>query len=73
MSPRLPTLEQVLDIAESCGMHLTHEDAASFHCMMTGSIASYARLDELAEPKLPVKYPRAPGYRPGPEENKYNA
>ena len=25
------------------------------------------------EPKLPVKYPRAPGYRPSPEENPHNA
>ena len=40
---------------------------------MAGSIASYARLDELAEPKLPVKYPRDPGYRPPAEENSYNA
>src|SRR5262249_31680876 len=27
----------------------------------------------LAEPKLPVKYPRAPGYRPSAEENPFNA
>ena len=40
---------------------------------MAGSIASYARLDELVEPKLPVKYPRDPGYRPPAEENPYNA
>ena len=40
---------------------------------MAGSIASYNRLDQLPEPKLPVKYPRTPGYRPGPEENRFNA
>ena len=73
MAPRLPTTEQILDIANDFGMHLDREDAESFRGLMAGSMASYARLDQLAEPKLPVKYPRTPGYRPGPEENKYNA
>src|ERR1700741_1558227 len=54
-------------------MTLTEADAASFCSLMGGSIASYARLDELPEPKLPVKYPRDPGYRPPAEENPYNA
>ena len=71
--PRLPTVVQVLEIAKSFGMTLTEEDAASFRGLMAGSIASYARLDELVEPKLPVKYPRDPGYRPPAEENPYNA
>jgi amidase len=73
MSPRLPTIEQILDIAKYYGLHLGQEDAASFRGLMAGSIASYARLDELSEPKLAVKYPRLPGYRPTPEENKLNA
>ena len=73
MSPKLPTIDQILNIAEFYGMHLNEEDAASFRGLMAGSMASYARLDELAEPKLPVKYPRTPGYRPSLEENKYNA
>jgi amidase len=71
--PRLPTVAQVLEIAKSFGMTLTEEDAASFRGLMAGSIASYARLDELVEPKLPVRYPRDPGYRPPAEENPYNA
>ena len=71
--PRLPTVVQVLEIAKSFGMTLTEEDAASFRGLMAGSIASYARLDELVEPKLPVRYPRDPGYRPPAEENPYNA
>ena len=71
--PRLPTVAQVLGLAKDFGMTLTDEDAASFRGLMAGSIASYARLDELPEPKLPVKYPRGPGYRPPAEENPYNA
>ena len=34
---------------------------------------TYQRLYELPDPKLPVKYPRTPGYRPSPEDNLYNA
>ena len=68
--PRLPTISQILEMAEAFGMNLTEDDAASFRGLMAGSIASYARLDELAEPKLPVKYPRVPGYRPPAEETR---
>ena len=34
---------------------------------------TYQRLYELPDPKLPVKYPRTPGYRPSAAENPYNA
>jgi amidase len=71
--PRLPSVDQVLDMAKSFGMSLDRDDAASFRGLMVGAIASYARLDELPEPKLPVKYPRLPGYRPAAQENPYNA
>ncbi|MDE0389329.1 MAG: amidase family protein, partial [Rhodospirillales bacterium] len=70
---RTPTIEEVLDIAEGYGMTITVEDAESYRGLMAGTIASYHRLDDLDEPKLPVKYPRSPGYRPPPEENPYNA
>ena len=73
MPVRPPTVRQLQEIAGSFGMTLTSEDAASFRGLMLGSIASYDRLDELSEPKLPVKYPRAAGYRPGAEENPWNA
>ena len=73
IAPRLPTVGQVLELAQGFGMTLTEADAASFRGLMEGAIASYARLDELAEPKLPVKYPRSPGYRPTAEENPFNA
>ena len=40
---------------------------------MAGTLASYRRVDELAEPRLPVKYPRTPGHRPVAAENPHNA
>src|SRR5579871_3244693 len=73
MPVRLPSADQLLEIAQSFGMNLTLEEAASFRGLMAGSIASYNRLDQLPEPKLPVNFPRLPGHRPSSEENPYNA
>ena len=65
MPVRLPMVEQILEIAQSYKLHLTEEDARSFRGLMAGPIASYRRVDELAEPRPRVKYAREPGYRPG--------
>jgi amidase len=73
MSVERPKAEQVLEIAADFGIELSDADAVSFAGLMEGVCASYDRIDELAEPKLAVKYPRAPGYRPSPEENPFNA
>jgi amidase len=73
VSVRTPTIEQLLDIADSFGLHLTVDDARSFQGIMAGTLTSYARVDEMVEPKPAVKYPRDAGYRPGGEENRHNA
>jgi amidase len=36
-------------------------------------MASYGRLDQLAEPAPEVKYPRSGGFRPAPEDNPLNS
>src|SRR6059036_1559198 len=68
--PPLPELER---IARSYGLELSHDDLASFRNLMDGVLASYRRLDQFAEPTLPVKYRRDPGYRPSADENRLNA
>jgi amidase len=73
MPVRKPSIEDLRKAAEAYHLHLTPEDLVSFRGLTDGVIASYRRLDELTEPKLPVKYPRATGSRPSPEENKLNA
>src|SRR5258705_7386757 len=73
VAPRLPTAAEILELARGFGMTLTEADASSFRGLMAGSMASYGRLDELAEPKLPVRYARTPGYRPPERENPLNA
>ena len=61
---RTPTIEELLDIADAFGMSISVEEAESYQGMMAGTIQSYHRIDDLVEPKLPVKYPRTPGRRP---------
>lgn len=73
MSIKRPTLDDIELIASQYGLELSTEDLVSFQGLMEGPFASYERLDALVEPKLPVKYPRTPGYRPAPEENLLNA
>jgi len=68
-----PTAEELEHIALAFGLDLTPEDIASFQGLMAGPLASYQRLHELVEPRLPVKYPRTPGYRPERSEDPLNA
>ncbi len=73
MSVKSPTLEELARIAGVYRLNTSSEDLESFRGLMTPALASYARLDQLTEPTLPVKYPRSPGYRPQPEDNPLGA
>lgn len=73
MAIQAASVEQVLDMADDFGLDLTYEDAQSFAGLMAGLKPSYDRLDQLAEPSLPVNYPRTSGHRAAPEDNPYNA
>src|SRR5713226_9104320 len=70
---RKPPLDELGRIAKSYGLDLSAEDLASFRNLMDGVLASYRRLDQFAEPTLPVKYPRDAGYRPPASEKRLNA
>lgn len=73
MPVRHPTLEELERIAHEYNLTPTHEDLESFSGLMGPVLDSYARIDQLTEPTLPVKYPRSPGYRPQPEDNPLGA
>lgn len=54
-------------------MELSDEDLTVFQRIMAGSLQSYERVSHLVEPMPPAAYERSIGYRPGPEENPFNA
>src|SRR5437016_1580143 len=70
---RKPLLDGLGRTAKSYGLVASADDLASFRNLMDGVLASYRRLDQFAEPTLPVKYRRDPGYRPPASENRFNA
>lgn len=60
-------------MAAKFGLELTDAELAAFTTLAVGLTATYDRLDELPEPRLPVRYPRTSGRPPKPDENPYNA
>src|SRR6201986_3804630 len=73
MSVKRPTVEQMTDIVESLGMTMSKERVGEFLSQMEGNFAAYDLVDQMPDDIPVVKYPRTPGYRPGPEENPLNA
>jgi amidase len=70
---RKPPLNELERISKSYSLQLSRDDLESFRKLMDDVLASYRRLDQFAEPTLPVKYPRDAGYRPAASENRLNA
>ena len=73
MTVALPTPDQLLSVADQCGLSLTDEDVASFRGLLQGSIDAYNVVAAMPDEVPIVKYPRTPGYRPAAEENPRNA
>src|SRR5947209_2675034 len=71
--PIMPTLEQLRAIAHDYEMHMSNADLESFRSLMSSTFESYYRIDQLAEPALPVRYARTGGSRPDATENSLNA
>jgi len=73
MPVSVPTPEQLKRIAAEMHLSLTDSDIASFIALMKPSIDGYNVVDQLPDNLPAVRYPRTPGSRPSPEENKHNA
>ena len=73
MPVRKPSIEDLRKAATLFHLTLTPEDLALVPGLIDGVIASYRRLDELAEPRPPVKYSADGRPSPGEDENKLNA
>jgi len=73
MSIKRPNAEDVAELAASLHMNMSVEEAGEYLALMGGMFDAYDVIDELPNPLPPVKYPRTPGYKPAPEDNKYGA
>ena len=73
MAVKRPTLDQLQDVSRSLGIHLSEAHANTYKQLLQPSFDAYDLLDSLPDYLPAVKYPRTPGYRPGPAENKFGA
>jgi amidase len=71
MPVTIPTPAQLQEMAAKIGLSLTDSDVASFLTLMHPNVEAYNVVDRLPDYLPQVKYPRTPGYRPTPEENKH--
>ncbi len=70
---RLPSVQQVLELASHFGMEMTPEEAAIYRNLMQGPANAYRRVEEISQFRMPEpSYPRTSGSRPEPAENPYN-
>jgi amidase len=73
MTVKRPTADQLRAIAADLGMSMSDADLASYFGIMQANFAAYDVVAAMPDYLPMVKYPRAPGYKPEGEENKYNA
>ncbi|HMG34949.1 MAG TPA: amidase [Blastocatellia bacterium] len=73
MSVTVPTADELKQIADDMGLSLSESDVASFIELIRPNVDAYNVIDHLPDYLPAVKYPRSPGYRPSPDENKHNA
>src|SRR6185503_10519649 len=65
-----PSSAELVRIAASYGIELHGSELEQFTALGERAFGPHARLDELAEPQLPVRYPRVDsGHRPTGEDN----
>ena len=70
---KVPTLDQLGEVAAELGFSLTNADLAAHRESLLPSFEAYNQLDRLPDELPSVTYPRLPGRRPAPEENRHGA
>ena len=73
MAIKRPTHDQLRQVALDLGIHLSDAEVATYNQLLQPNFDAYDLVDSLPDYVPAVKYPRTPGYRPGPEENPYGA
>ena len=70
---KVPTLEQLGEVAAELGFSFTEADLAAHRESLLPSFEAYNPLGRMPDEQPPVAYPRLPGRRPVPEENRHGA
>jgi len=70
---KVPTLEQLREVAAELGFTFDDADLAAHRDALLPGFEAYNRLDRMPDELPPVTYPRLPGRRPSPEENRHGA
>lgn len=73
MSVKQPTHEEMAEVAEQLGLHLSPAQIEEYLALMVPTVGAYNLLEQMGDELPRVKYPRTPGYQPRGEENRYNA
>lgn len=73
MAPRTPSPQDWQQLSDSFGFNLTTDRLAEMAAVAEATFAGFARLDELPDEYLPVRYPRAHlGHRPTDADNPHH-
>ena len=70
---KVPTLEQLGEVAAELGFAFTEDDLAAHRECLLPAFEAYNGLDRMPDELPPVSYSRLPGRRPMPEENRHGA
>ena len=70
---RLPTVDELRGIAGELGLAMPEDELAQHRACLEGAIAAYNLLDRMPDELPEVRWPRTPGRRPPPEENRHGA
>ena len=73
MAASIPEPNDLRDAAEALRLDVSSDEMAAFTVLSGGVLGFFQRLDQLEEPKPPVKYARVGGRRPSPDEDPLTA
>ena len=74
MALRLPTADDLQEMAAANYFELSEDELASFQALLPGLFQGYEELESMPEPREPLKYrDRDSGYRPSSKEDPFNA
>ena len=73
MAASKPKPDDLREAAVALRLDVSSDEMAAFTVLSEGVLGFFQRLDQLEEPKPPVKYPRSGGRRPSSDEDPLNA